>query len=76
MKMEIGTSHGRGVAGFVDVIGLIYRAPEPVCVKDVALLSGHCIRVVARYIFLLKEEGLVALVGKRGKTRLYQWVKQ
>lgn len=69
-----GTPLGRGVAGFVDVVGILYRTPEPLSVKEVSQLSEHCLRTVDRYIFLLKEEGLIGMVGKRGNTRLYQWV--
>lgn len=69
-------SHGRGVAGFVDVVGLLYRTPKPLSVKEVSQLSEHCVRTVNRYIFLLKDEGLISVVGKRGKTRLFLWVKQ
>lgn len=76
-KLQIGgTSHGRGVAGFVDVVGILYLTPKPLSVKEVAGLSAHCLNTIRRYVFLLEHEGLLARAGKRGKTNLYQWVKR
>lgn len=73
-KLQAGsTSHGRGVAGFVDVVGILYRTPEPLSVKEVSSVTGIHRNTLDRYFFLLKEEGLIVPAGKRRGTILYRW---
>lgn len=74
-KLQIGTSSpGTKVCNVFDVVGVLWKAPEPLSVKEVSSVTGIHRNTLDRYFFLLKEEGLIGMVGKRGKTRLYQWV--
>lgn len=73
-KLQIGTSSpGTKVCNVFDVVGVLWKAPEPLSVKEVSSVTGIHRNTLDRYFFLLKEEGLIVPAGKRRGTILYRW---